>query len=166
MRAFATMEITACMTVVEIDQSADVSHRVETAWLHDRLVLAIQHVKRPVERVGILLVGDPAMTDLHRRHHHIDQTTDVLTFELSGPNEPVDVDVALCVDEADRRATEHGHTIERELLLYAVHALLHCCGFDDHDDAAAAAMHAEEDRILELIGVGATYRRDPGAAQP
>jgi probable rRNA maturation factor len=155
------MESAACMTVVEIDQSADVARPVDTAWLCNCLLRAVPLLRRPVDRIGMMLVGDLAMIDLHRRHHHIDQTTDVLTFELSGPSEAIDVDLAICVDEAARRAAELGHTVERELLLYALHGLLHCCGFDDHDNAAFAAMHTEEDRILNLIGVGATFRGSP-----
>lgn len=159
------MESAACMTVVEIHQSADVSCPVDTAWLRDRLLAAAGHIRQPVERIGLRLVGDAAMTDLHARHSNIPTTTDVLTFPLSGPNEAIDVDIALCVDEAARQASDLNHPVESELLLYALHGLLHCCGFDDHDPNSWAAMHAEEDRILSLIGVGPTF--DPrGGATP
>ena len=43
------------------------------------------------------------------------------------------------------------------MLLYAVHGLLHCAGFDDHETAAFDRMHAEEDRILRAIGVGPIF---------
>ena len=46
----------------------------------------------------------------------------------------------------------------------ALHGVLHCTGFDDRDAAGAAAMHAEEDRILGAIGVGATFGRGAGGA--
>jgi probable rRNA maturation factor len=156
------MEPAACMTVVEIDQSAEVARIVNTAWLRDHLNRVVEHLPQPVGRIGLLLVGDPRMIELNRRHHGSDQTTDVLTFPLSGPGEAIDVDIALCVDEAARRAAELAHPLERELLLYALHGLLHCAGFDDHDEAGFAAMHAEEDRILEAVGVGATFRRQAG----
>ncbi|VAX42159.1 hypothetical protein MNBD_PLANCTO03-1432, partial [hydrothermal vent metagenome] len=71
--------------------------------------------------------------------------------------QPLDVDLLLCVDEARRQAEARGFTIERELLLYLVHGVLHCLGYDDHTEADAARMHAEEDRLLEAAGVGATY---------
>jgi ssRNA-specific RNase YbeY (16S rRNA maturation enzyme) len=32
--------------------------------------------------------------------------------------------------------------------------MLHCIGFDDHDEEAHLKMHEEEDRILTAIGVG------------
>jgi probable rRNA maturation factor len=109
----------------------------------------------------VRLVGDEEMSALHERHSGVPGTTDVLTFDLSegaGAGERVlDADVVLCVDEARRRAAELGHTPARELLLYGVHAALHCLGHDDHDEAGAARMHAEEDRVLTAIGVGAVY---------
>jgi ssRNA-specific RNase YbeY (16S rRNA maturation enzyme) len=44
------------------------------------------------------------------------------------------------------------------LLLYVVHALLHCLGHDDHEEQAAEAMHRMEDAVLESIGVGPVFR--------
>ena len=64
----------------------------------------------------------------------------------------------LCLDEAARRAIEFGHGVERELLLYAVHGVLHCLGHDDHEEEQRARMHREEDRLLAAVGVGAVYR--------
>ncbi len=102
------------------------------------------------------------MTDLHERHCGLDATTDVLTFPLSGDGEPVDVEIAVCLDEAVRRAVERGHEPERELLLYCLHGLLHCTGWDDHTTEDYDAMHAREDEILRAIGVGDVFR-GPGS---
>jgi probable rRNA maturation factor len=69
----------------------------------------------------------------------------------------LDVDLLVCADEAGRQAELRGFTVERELLLYIVHGVLHCLGFDDHNETDSARMHAEEDRLLAAAGVGATY---------
>jgi ssRNA-specific RNase YbeY (16S rRNA maturation enzyme) len=53
-------------------------------------------------------------------------------------------------------------SIEREVLLYALHGILHCAGFDDRTPQDFEAMHAEEDRILLAIDVGATFGGLPG----
>lgn len=118
------------------------------------------------------VVGDDEMARAHERYAGVPGTTDVLTFDLrdaglgdaGSPHAgrgPLDVDVLVCLDEAERRAAELGHEAWREVLLYGVHALLHCLGHDDHDEADAARMHAEEDRVLRAIGVGPVY--DAGA---
>jgi probable rRNA maturation factor len=131
----------------------------------DAAVRVLIASERSIERVHVALVDDDAMDRLHRRHSGVAGTTDVLTFPAGDdPHGPVDVDIVVCVDEARRRAAEFGHPVEREIVLYAVHGLLHCLGHDDHDEAAFERMHAEEDRILTAIGVGPVFRPDRGEA--
>jgi len=145
----------------EVSVSARDAGGTDLGWIRERLARALALVPRRVRRVHVELVADAEMDRLHRRHAGVPGTTDVLTFPASDPADPsapVEVDIVACVDEAARRAAEFGHPPERELLLYALHGVLHCCGHDDHDPAAFARMHAEEDRLLALIGVGPTYR--------
>lgn len=129
---------------------------------------AVGHLLGLPGEVRVRIVNDAQMTADHREFLDIDQTTDVLTFDCSiradattaglAPGTLIlDVDINVCLDEAERRATEHGWNRERELLLYVVHGLLHCTGFDDLDEESAARMHAREDELLTAIGVGATY---------
>ncbi len=130
------------------------------AWL-------IGHTARISEQLDlegelrVRIVGDSEMAAAHERHLGDPTTTDVLTFDLAdgaaARGAPVDADLMVCIDEAGRRARQHGHTLERELLLYVVHGLLHCLGHDDHDEASYQRMHALEDELLEAVGVGATF---------
>ena len=66
----------------------------------------------------------------------------------------------ICADEARRQARTRGHGPAEELALYIVHGVLHCTGYDDHEDAGdlgAIAMHKREDEILSAIGAGVVY---------
>jgi probable rRNA maturation factor len=132
---------------------------VDVEWLREQIRRAAEIIlaDRPMSRVSVMIVDDGGMRDLHARHKGSEETTDVLTFEGSSPEEPLEVDIAVCADVAERHARDLDHPVERELLLYAVHGLLHCAGFDDHDEASAATMHAEEDHIMEALGAGPTF---------
>jgi probable rRNA maturation factor len=134
-----------------------------TDLLTQRIAKIAAKLTRKITRIGIKIVGDPEMCELHLRWHNQNSTTDVITFE-SDTEGPLEVDMAVCLDEAERAAMTRDHTADEELLLYAVHGLLHCCGFDDHDDQASAAMHREEDRLLRAIGLAAIYTTDGGEA--
>lgn len=134
--------------------------RIDARWVRDRLREALRHINASVHRIAVMLVDDIQMARLHEVHRGENSTTDVLTFQTSGLGAPIDADIAVCVDEAARSAALRDHTIQREALLYALHGVLHCAGFDDHTEEQLRAMHAEEDRILEAIGVGATFGRD------
>jgi len=166
--------------LVSLDSSSLREQRLDLLWIKHQLERVLQLVGGEFRTVNLRLVGDAAMVRLHGQHCGDPSTTDVLTFvhacvdELEGaysaaPDDrttvgtSLTVDLVLCVDEAGRQAARRGHLIERELLLYAVHGVLHCIGHDDATASASEAMHAEEDRLLSAIGVGRTYARDESA---
>ena len=83
-----------------------------------------------------------------------------ISFDLApGDDLTLDADVLICADEARRQAANRGHDTVNELMLYTVHAVLHCTGFDDtHDnESGITAMHNREDEILTSLGLGAVY---------
>jgi len=118
--------------------------------------------------VRLSVVADAAMVELHTAFSGDASTTDVLTFDLSegqaAATRQLDVDIYTCFDEAVRQGAARGHAPERELLLYAIHGVLHCLGFDDHSDDQYAAMHAKEDELLAAIGLPATFEAGDSAA--
>lgn len=110
--------------------------------------------------VALSVVDDETMSALHASHSGIEGTTDVLTFDLrEGQSGPLDTEIVACLDEAARAAS--GGAVERELLLYLLHGVLHCLGYDDHDPDSFVAMHEREDEILGAIGVGAVFGDRP-----
>jgi len=149
--------------------------KADGRWLAEQLTKAMTLLK-VAGVVGARVVSDAEMAEAHQRWSGVSGTTDVLTFDLSDspatggapahadspPN--VAADVLICLDQAERQAKVRGHSARDELLLYLVHALLHCMGHDDHDEPAATRMHAEEDRLLLALGVGAVYARPEGRA--
>lgn len=153
---------------LDIEHSAHQPVPFDAQWLRDRLLAAIEHLPQlATANISILLADDQRMRSLHHQFIGQDSTTDVLTFDLrenecSAPQ----IELALGIEVARRQARERDHNIERELLLYAIHGLLHTLGFDDHDEASYAKMHAEEDRILAAIGVGPTFSRSAETLSP
>ncbi len=131
----------------------------DLTWLREHLVLAA----RVLEAAGSLrvrLVGDTEMVAAHAKYLGDPTPTDVITFNLADapwPASPVDADLLVGLDEAARQAAIRGHPVRAELLLYALHGLLHCLGHDDTTEAAHDAMHAEEDRVLQAMGVGTVF---------
>lgn len=117
---------------------------------------------------NILIVHDSRMKQLHRVHLNNPATTDVLTFDMRDDpkdSDEVQLDTVLCLDEARRQARVRGHTVTEELVLYAVHSLLHVCGYDDTTPEKAARMHRREDELLCTIGIGPVYHKTPAAGR-
>lgn len=113
----------------------------------------------PLRELSLALVGDAKMSALHEQFLNIPRPTDVLTFPLDEDESGrVTVgEVVICVPEARRRAAKSEGAVRRELLLYALHGMLHLSGFDDRTDAGFRAMHRREDQILTRIGVGPVF---------
>ena len=112
-------------------------------------------------QISIYITHDAEMAELHFDHTGIKGTTDILTFDLRDDIEDhttIEVDIVLCIDEAQRQAGIRKHAIKDELLLYSIHGLLHVQGYNDHDDKEYAAMHQQEDMILTKLGIGAIFK--------
>ena len=138
--------------------------RAHAAGLRDRLArcrIALLDAGEAVpDHVSVALVGDKVMSDLHARYSGDPAPTDVLTFELDRDNTRVRAgEVVVCVPQAKRTSADRGTDPADELLLYALHGLLHLCGYDDRTAADFRRMHRREDELLTAIGVGPVFER-------
>ncbi len=118
-------------------------------------------IKSNLLDLSVALVGDERMRQLHNVYLGIDSPTDVLTFELDRDSRGrvQTGEVVVCVPEARRQAKLRGTEAKNEVLLYALHGMLHLCGYDDKTGGSFKRMHAAEDRILTKLGVGPVFAR-------
>lgn len=136
-------------------------------WLTEKVAAAMSILGcRGGLRVKI--VADDEMAAAHEEFAGVPGTTDVLTFDMSDPEgdrAELDADVMICLDEAYRQSTERGHPVSHELLLYILHAVLHCLGENDDTEIGYRAMHEREDAVLTELGLGPVFG-DRGGFQP
>ncbi|MEO0475389.1 MAG: rRNA maturation RNase YbeY [Planctomycetota bacterium] len=144
-------------------------------WLDREAARAIALCGLDSAMLNLVIVADDEMAELHEQYTGVSGTTDVLTFDLTnsaeGASAPgseqtplsIEADIILCLDEAKRQAEQRGHETRHELLLYAVHGLMHLLGEDDHDEAAYERMHAREDALLQQMGFGPLFNPDRDA---
>lgn len=87
--------------------------------------------------VGVLVCDDATIRSLNRRFRDKDRSTDVLSFpaDFAQPDGPRYLgDVAISLETAARQAAEAGTTLENELKVLVVHAIVHLCGYDHETD--------------------------------
>jgi probable rRNA maturation factor len=112
--------------------------------------------------VSVSVVSDPEIRRLHRRWLRADRATDVVSWPLSGPDDPVLRGcVAVSRDTAAREAARRGHSPYHELVLYVVHGVLHLEGHDDHAAADRERMRRAERERLVALGLPPVF--DSGA---
>ena len=141
------------------------SGRHAVPFLKTRLRRAHRLLESSLSQLSLSLVDRVEMAALHRRFLGRCGPTDVLSFEIDRDQRGriTAGEVVICVPIARRAARARGISLSNELLLYALHGMLHLCGFDDRTHRAFRAMHTKEDEILTRLGVGPVFRPDPPA---
>ena len=135
---------------------------VPVARLRRQLLAAHQILDPPLRELSVAFVGLAAMATVHQKFLRIPTPTDVLTFELDHDNRGrvISGEIVVCIPVAIRSARVRGIDPWHETLLYALHGMLHLCGFDDRTDRGFAAMHRREDDILKRLGIGPVFHAD------
>ena len=118
-------------------------------------------LRAPLQELGVVFVGDRRMKALHQQFMGLGTTTDVLTFAIDEDDKgrAISGEVYVCIAEARRQAKLRGVPVEHELLLYALHGLLHLCGLDDRTAPEYRKMHHTEDGILTRLGIGKVFAK-------
>jgi probable rRNA maturation factor len=131
-------------------------------YLRKNLLAAHAMIGPPLKELSLALVGDAAMSKLHMRFMSIPGPTDVLTFSLDhdARGRVIAGEVVICVPEARRKSRQMRTPLDRELLLYGLHGMLHLYGLDDRTAVGFLEMHRTEDEILERLGVGPVFAPD------
>ncbi|QQE12166.1 rRNA maturation RNase YbeY [Planctomycetota bacterium] len=147
---------------LHISREADDCAPSTDGWLEPMIRKALIAADVTTGSLGINIVHDDRMADLHMQFMNIPGTTDVLTFDMRDDTaDPFEGDIVICIDEAARQAEAHKHDTRTELLLYAVHGILHLLGYDDHELEDFQTMHKREDEILQAIGIGKVFNLKP-----
>ena len=79
-----------------------------------------------------------------------DDYTDIITFSMNEPNDPISGEIYISVERVSENASKHGTTIKNELQRIIFHGVLHLCGYKDKTRAAKTLMTSKENLYLGL----------------
>lgn len=107
--------------------------------------------------LSILIDSDSTLKKLNRQYRGFDQPTDVLSFESDDINPETGFvtlgDIAISYQTAEKQAAEAGHPVANEIALLLVHAILHLIGYDHNTKEEKQEMWAEQQSVLEHLGI-------------
>jgi probable rRNA maturation factor len=118
--------------------------------------------------ISLSFVTDEEIRSLNNEYRATDSATDVLSFPMgemyfgSCASRALDEakkmpymlgDVVICTDKAKRQAEEFGHSEARELVYLFTHSVLHLIGMDHENEDDGAKMRAEEEAVMNEIGL-------------
>jgi probable rRNA maturation factor len=96
-----------------------------------------------LKAIQFVLVDRATMARVHKSFLDDPTETDVITFPYG--------EILVCPAVAQAQAHRYGLEIENEVLLYALHGLLHLAGYDDTTTAEAKQMARVQARLLKQV---------------
>jgi len=89
-------------------------------------------------QINFLFIDDKEMIKYNYQYFNKKKPTDVIAFSMiegkSIKNNSVLGDVVISVETAKRNAVLYKHSIEKEILLYVIHGILHLMGYEHTSD--------------------------------
>ena len=146
------------ISIVDREEFIDGPGRKELVRLVERILAYLDLSAR--SELCVSLVSDGDMRELNMQYRQIDATTDVLCFPQKSEATPDLLgDIVISYQTAVRHSRRLEITIEEELRLLIVHAVLHLLGFDHKKKKERETMREKEKEVLDYLAE--TIRLDP-----
>jgi probable rRNA maturation factor len=143
------MPLTNAKIQFHILQSVSLKERTH---LKQFIIRLFRQEKKPLAALDYIFCSDQYLLDINRQFLQHDFYTDIITFPLSDPGQPISGEIYISVDRVRDNAREFGSSIQQELLRVVFHGALHLCGYKDKSPRDEKLMRKMEDKYLLLYG--------------
>lgn len=109
--------------------------------------------KKKLAQLDYIFVSDNRLLEINQEFLQHDDYTDIITFPLSDPGEPITGEIYISVDRVKENAARYGTATKTELLRVIFHGALHLCGFGDKTAPQQRKMRQLEEKYLRLASV-------------
>ncbi|MCX5668129.1 MAG: rRNA maturation RNase YbeY [Candidatus Omnitrophica bacterium] len=122
-------------------------HRIDEKLIKIIVVNILKILKKSSNaKLEIVFLSDRAIKPLNKRYKGTDRATDVLSFDLGSCGQ-----ILISSDMALRNSRVFNTLIEKELVLYVIHGILHLYGYDDRKPSDKLRMFRKQDSVLEKL---------------
>jgi len=103
--------------------------------------------------LSLVLTDNQLIKKLNYRYRKENYSTDVLAFPLAAEYDLDDIrgEIVISVEKAQENAILFAQRVEKEIVLYLVHGLLHLLGYRDYPTQVGGKMRREEKKILRSL---------------
>lgn len=112
----------------------------------------LSHLKKrgyKVEAVNIIFCTDEQLLAINRQYLKHNFYTDIITFPLQNPGDPILADIYISIDRVKDNARQFGAAFYKELHRVIFHGFLHLMGMGDKTKAQELAMRKAEAQLLD-----------------
>jgi len=108
----------------------------------------IKKEKHRVEYLNYIFCADKRLLEINKQYLNHDFYTDIITFELSAPGQPIQGEIYISIDRVKENARNLEEPANKELLRVIFHGALHLCGYKDKTKNEKETMRQKEDYYL------------------
>jgi len=101
--------------------------------------------------INLIFLSKDALRVMKQEYFHSDVYTDVITFNLNNPEEPIEGELYLSAAQIKENATEFLTNYQDELHRVIIHGCLHLCGYEDDSPEKKTHMTQLEDKYLACL---------------
>jgi len=126
---------------------------VDASQFQSQIGQVLEKLEETQCELSLLLTDDAEIRQLNKTYRNLDQATDVLSFpqDEDAVNESGDTllgDVVISVETAARQAEEHYLSFNEELILLAIHGILHLLGYDHERSPQDARIMKDKTQVI------------------
>lgn len=126
---------------------------VDSSRFRSQIAQVLENLEETECELSLLLTDDAEIRRLNKTYRSLDQATDVLSFpqDEEAVNEKGKTllgDVVISVETAARQAEEHHLSFNEELILLAIHGILHLLGYDHERSPQDARVMKDKTRMI------------------
>jgi probable rRNA maturation factor len=103
---------------------------------------------KPLESLDIIFCDDDCLLRLNRQFLKHDYYTDILSFPISGPGQPLVAEIYISIDRVRDNAKNLDSSFKMELHRVIFHGVLHFCGYRDKSAVEIRKMRDMEEKWL------------------
>ena len=134
-------------------QNNQAQHPVDASQFESQIGQVLEKLEETDCELSLLLTDDVEIQELNRTYRDLDKATDVLSFpqDEDAVNETGDTllgDVVISVETAARQAEEHHLSFNEELILLAIHGILHLLGYDHERSPQEARIMQDKTQVV------------------
>lgn len=125
-------------------------HLQERGFLKSFIETLFKKEKKKLSTLRYIFCSDEYLLDINRQYLQHDFYTDIITFGLSDPDEPITAEIYISVDRVRENAGQFSTSFKREMHRVIFHGALHLCGYRDKKKGEVFLMRKMEDKYLSL----------------
>jgi probable rRNA maturation factor len=109
--------------------------------------------KKELDSLSYVFCTDEYLYEYNKTYLKHYTLTDIITFELSGKNEPIIGDIYISIDRVKENSKTHNTSFIKELHRVIFHGALHLCGYKDKSSEQQKLMRQKEEHYLNAYFV-------------